>query len=131
MAIEPTAEQQEAADKENAIQARESFEFLTRHPDYINSEKNNNLLMAWIAARKLPWRPEALEAAFVALKDEFDSTPVPPPAPKPVAEPEFPWPYPLTAIIVKNMPRAEFRKHFEDARFRMQLTELKIRKGEI
>jgi hypothetical protein len=119
-----------AQEKENAIQAKASFDFMVKHPEYINNSFNNNLLGAWVAKRGLPWRLENIEKAFEALleADELDATP-PAESQKtaPVTEPEFPWPTPLTQVVIAMMDRNDYKKFLKDQRFREQLRALGIK----
>ena len=128
-----TPEQQAAFEKENAIQAKASYDFMVRHrEDYIANTYNNNLLAEFLRVKEQPWRLDNLEAAFEILsaEDEFDNSILPTEAPKPVAvgvEPEFPWPTPLTMTAIATMDRGDFKKFIKDQRFREQLQTLGIK----
>ena len=128
---QPTPEQIAAQERENAIQAKASYDFMTANPDYVANQFNNNLLAEFLRAKGWPWRFEYLEQAFELLKseDEFDNSIPPAEAPKyavAAAEPEFPWQFPLTKKYIGNLSSKQYQEFFRDSRFREQVQALGI-----
>jgi hypothetical protein len=132
---EMTAEQAAELQKENERQAAQSFRFLQRNPRYINSAENNGRLADYLRAQGLTWDVENLEDALsdigskmLKTEDEAEATPRSE-VKKPLKVSDVPWPTPLTAAIIRDMPREEYRKHIKDLRFIEQVAALKLHRG--
>jgi hypothetical protein len=135
MANEPTAERKAALDAENERQAAQSFRFLQRNPRYINSAENNTRLADYIQAQGLTWDVENLEDALAdigsnMLKTEDEAEAAPRYEVKePVKASDVPWPTPLTAAIIRDMPRGDYKKYIKDMRFIEAVAALKLHRS--
>jgi hypothetical protein len=137
MATELTAEQKTALGAENERQAAQSYRFLGRNPRYKNTPENNQKLMEYITAQGLSWDVETLEDALSEIGSQMlmtDEEVQIKAASKPSVEPpakisEFPWPTPLTAVVVRDMSREDYKRFVKDTRFVEQVAALGIRRG--
>jgi hypothetical protein len=125
------AKEAEELKAENARQAKASFDFLTKHLDYVNNTENNAKIAAYLTAKMLPWTEDSLEEAYRYLSEneEFSSAAPVVPAPTPAPEPECPWEFPLTPKYIRELSPAKYKEFYADPRFRQQVDDLKIRKS--
>ena len=103
------------------------------HPEYVNNRFNNELLAAYINAKKMSWRFERLESAYEALTtaEEFDNSisPAKPEVQRKVeVKSEFEWPRPLTKKIIDEIPREDYRRFVKNPQFIEQVNA--VLKGE-
>jgi hypothetical protein len=124
---EGAAQQAAALEAENARQARESFNWMTKMGTrYVNNSTNANLIAAYLTKHRLPWTEESLDTAFLALQAEEEFDPTPPQAPPPVVASvdSHTWQRPLTKKYIAGLTRDQYRSFYSNPDFRAEVNQL-------
>ena len=131
MSAELTAEQKQALEVESRRQAAVSLRFLQLYSEYKNTPDQNQKLAEYIRVNSLTWDLENLEYAYDRLdlnqrtaEEVAKAIPI-----NPVQESQpYPWPTPLSAAVIRDMSREDYRRFVKIVAFRQQVAALGMRR---
>jgi len=130
----------EAEIRENARQAKVSYQWMQRNLDFVPNRFNANLISLYIKTRGLSWDIENLQAAHEFVKDGYDpnpdeqATPSAPEAP-PIREDLPEWQGKITREYIRDLSRQDMHRFMKDPKFGKefvkQVNDLKLTRGAI